>query len=121
MMPTVDKYYDAPKNVFLKLFDEAYNYAYGRQWVTFHYHTFINELEMIREMADQTRCKVTVPAFEGNYYSDDHVYLKFSVRLTWFERFERLYMWLPYRLRRPIKTVVRRIARLNIFKKQFFS
>lgn len=120
MLPTIDKYYYAPKRTFFKLFDEAYNFAYARQWVSFHYDTFLRDINEISQIAKQIRCKITVPALEGNYFSDYHTYLRFSKRLTWLERFEKIYMRLPYEIRRPIKNIVRSIARQRMFRKQLW-
>lgn len=117
MMPTVDRYYDASRKTFMKLFDEAYNFAYARQWVTFHYDTFMRDRNQISQIARQIRSKITVPALEGNYHSDHHVYLKFSKKLTWLERFENIYMRLPYEIRKPIKRIAKRVANMDMFTK----
>jgi radical SAM superfamily enzyme YgiQ (UPF0313 family) len=113
MVPPRYRYYDAPDRVFEQLYDEAYNYAYGRQWVTVHAQVASRNLMLIRDIADNIKIKM---AITGSYYSDNHIDWHASrfVRLRTVA--EKLYMSAPYIFRRMIRSMVHTIGRVHLFK-----
>jgi len=93
---------DAPRPVFERLFDEAYNYTYGRQWLSVQNSVAQKYPELTREIATKVKTKV---CRTDNFNAVSPI--SSSVRLTLQGTAESAYMHLPYVLRKRGSVMMR--------------
>lgn len=113
-MPTL--FSDVRRERFEEIFDEAYNIANSKSWVSVHEDTLLKYPKLIRSIALRAKVKISK---SDNYESSTHIaYTPFSIGalpLVCERALLQLYVVLPFKLRRQIKAAITKLAKTKCF------
>lgn len=110
---------DAPRPVFEKLFDEAYNYAKGRQSLSIHGDVARKYPKLVKEITTNVRTNIC----ESDNFSVISLvpYRLSSPKLALQNIAESTYIHLPYILRKLVRATAKRILRVRLFHRWFWK
>jgi radical SAM superfamily enzyme YgiQ (UPF0313 family) len=114
MTPPKYKFYNCEDKAFDRLYDEAYNLAYGRQWLTIHIDAMNKYPALVKEIASSVKTKICSGT---NYYSDSHKTFNPSRLIKVRSKLESVYIGLPYEIRKPLRNMIKRIAQNGFMNK----
>ncbi len=106
---------DVPREKFDEIFDKAYNIANGAMWTAVHEDILLKYPDEIKSIASRIKIRICKP---DNYESSAHIpYTPFSIVLVCETILLKLYVLLPFKLRKQIKAVITKIAKADYLKK----